>query len=167
MKGQFLYNEIFALTIQAAFQRSNIYKPGINDNDKLYFKRKLRGYLDNLLESYKTKVSEEIHIQNIESLSEYSVVFNILQNGKLNIGVAQKLLNLYLKYHWCLGTIPEPPHCPVDRKIQENLKVKPIVSWTKMTSIKEYKEVIERFKEKCSKGQSLARLELDNFERNT
>jgi hypothetical protein len=32
-------------------------------------------------------------------------------------GVAQKLLNLFLKYLWCLGTIAEPPHCPVDRII--------------------------------------------------
>lgn len=47
-----------------------------------------------------------------------------LAGGKLKFGRAQKLLNMYLKYLWCAGKMPEPPHCPFDdiiinRKLQE------------------------------------------------
>src|SRR3954469_1601937 len=35
-----------------------------------------------------------------------------LRHGQYSYGVAQKLLNLVLEYHWCLGQISEPSHCP-------------------------------------------------------
>jgi hypothetical protein len=39
------------------------------------------------------------------------------------VGTAQKALNLYLKYLWCLGEIKTPPHCPFDRGIIQMLPV--------------------------------------------
>lgn len=39
------------------------------------------------------------------------------------IGSAQKALNLYRKYLWCLGYIPFPPHCPFDATIIDQLPV--------------------------------------------
>ena len=40
-----------------------------------------------------------------------------LADGNMRFGFAQKLLNMYLKYMWCAGEMPTPPHCPFDRRI--------------------------------------------------
>jgi hypothetical protein len=50
-----------------------------------------------------------------------TVIFGNICKGKINFGIAQKMLNLYLKYMWSLGNIQEPPHFPVDRIIQIKL----------------------------------------------
>ncbi|SDJ63273.1 hypothetical protein SAMN05216338_105731 [Bradyrhizobium sp. Rc2d] len=42
-----------------------------------------------------------------------------LRDGIYWYVVAQKVLNLLLKYYWCLARIPEPPYCPIDRIIIE------------------------------------------------
>ena len=166
MKKEFLHNELFLLSMQGAFQRASVYKNKVSETDKKYFKRMIKEYLNHLLESYKNTVSEEEHVQNIVSLSEHTKVYGIFRNDKLNIGVSQKLLNLYLKYHWCLSTIEEPVHCPVDRIIQVRLNVKPLVAWTKIKTIEEYLLVINRLKSKLKENQTIAYLELENFERN-
>jgi hypothetical protein len=59
----------------------------------------------------------------------------------LNRGIAQKLLNLYLKYLWCVGYIVEPPHCPIDRIIIGKTSFRDRLNWTEMGEA-EYREVI-------------------------
>lgn len=134
MKNAFIQNEIWTLTFGAAFQRANIYENTFPEIEKVYFKQKLRGMVENvILHDYQKPVDDNRHIENIYRLSEFSKNFApILRNGQINFGVSQKLLNLYLKYQWCLGFIPEPPHFPVDRRIQETLRLLPVVSWTQM-----------------------------------
>lgn len=153
-----------------AFQRVNLYQPGTPEIEKVYFKRMLKGYLDNMINTiYHNSVNEEEHIEHIKEVSRYTEVNRtILKNGNLSFGISQKLLNLYLKYHWCMGLIPTPPHFPVDSIIQKKLNLT-VIPWTKMTNDHEYRRIIESAKKNLKKHNctSLAELELLLFERNT
>ena len=62
--------------------------------------------------------------------------------------------------------VAEPPHCPVDRVIINKTKLRNQVSWTQMTSIDEYTEVISAIREKSdASGCSLSQWELAVFDR--
>ena len=117
---------------------------------------------------YLNPVDEEEHIENIKQITQYTEVNkDILKNGKLNFGISQKLLNLYLKYHWCMGLIPTPPHFPVDSIIQKKLNLK-VIPWTKMNNDEDYRRIIDSARKNLKKHNcvSLAELELLLFERN-
>ena len=178
----FIQNEIWMLTFGAAFQRANIYNKTASEERRGYFKTMTRGFIENVvLDSYKTeKVSDEQHVENIKKISEYSSNFSeIFQEGKINFGIAQKILNLYLKYMWSLGHIEEPPHFPIDRIIQSKLightrqlGIKPIAlkPWTQFNDEKHYLEVIKSARDLILNNEyyakhSLAELELLLFDR--
>jgi len=168
MKNKFINNEFWTLTFGAAFQRANVYKENVSDSDKKIFKTKTREYIENILvqEYYKHSISDEIHIENIYKLSLFTGQFqSILQNGKLNFGVSQKMLNLYLKYLWCNDKISEPPHFPVDRRIQENIGFKPVVSWTRFENSLDYMRIIHFTRKINNEFPSIAEFELKYFER--
>jgi hypothetical protein len=168
LREEFIQNEIWQLTFGGAFQRAHVYKSKeVNAQRKKEFKTAIRAYIEQLstLHYQNKQVSETQHIVNIFDFSlKLQRYGDILNNGKLNFGVSQKLLNLYLKYQWCLGKIEEPPHFPVDRRIQEIMNFKPIISWTQMNCEKEYIKII-RFAEKKANGLSLAQYELKMFRR--
>lgn len=73
------------------------------------------------------KVDEKEHLENIEFLVKKSQEYDLcvfLNEGTITFGVAQKLLNMYLKYLWCAGMIMhEPPHCPIDSIVLRNLDI--------------------------------------------
>lgn len=133
LKDIFLESQFWMMTIQAAFQRVNVYKANIDENKRKEFRDYLHEVILLIANEYYSEVDENKHLKNIERLQEYSRNEDILQNGVLNYGICQKILNLYLKYLWCAGRIPTPPHFPIDRLIQEHLgfKEEEIVSWTK------------------------------------
>lgn len=169
-RNEFILYEVWMLSTFGAFQRANIYNKDVKEAERKEFKTKLKDYIiNNLIEQYKNEVSEENHIQNILAVSNFTSTFHsILNEGKMNIGISQKLLNLYLKYLWCLGKISTPPHFPVDSIIQKDLDVSNPVRWTKMTTIDEYLRIINVAKELLHKYpyKSIAELELYLFERN-
>ena len=92
-----------------------------------------------------------------------------LNNDGLKIGVAQKAINLYLKYLWCLCLIEEPPHCPLDRNIISNLKENNDVSWTDLVDDigkRKYKEIMDEIGELArDEGRSIAEWELLQYNR--
>ena len=131
MKNSFIEREIWMLTRLGAFQRSGIYNLNVTEKKKREFTDELKIHLNDLIiNQYSKVVSEEKHIENIESIIKKSKRFSDFQDvnrvlkKELNFGIAQKLLNLYLKYHWCLGKVELPPHFPVDRILQEKLQLK-------------------------------------------
>jgi hypothetical protein len=160
----FLRNMHFNGTIGGAFQRSGIYKAGVQADKRATFRQALRAELERLERAYcKKRVSAPQHVRNIESLCAWSAAFKpILKGGKLNFGIAQKLLNLHLKGLWCFGLVGhEPPHLPVDRIIQERLRIRPIRSWTKIQKAEHYMEVIDAAERIAREhGLSLSELEL-------
>ena len=163
-KKEFLLNEVWLLTVSGAFQRSNAYKTKVSTHLKNEFRKKLHELLVEISKEYENGVSESKHMDNIERV--HSFEHESLSNNQLNFGISQKLLNLYLKYLWCLGYIETPPHFPLDRIIQQKLYVKNMESWTKMNDKLPYLNVMKIAKEQAEKRNiSLAELELELFNR--
>lgn len=80
------------------------------------------------------------------------------------MGVAQKLVNVHLKYLWTAGFCPEPPHCPIDGIIRDIAGID--YTWTQSDSIEEYKVAIAKLKTLAEeKGFTLAQWELKVFRR--
>lgn len=166
-KSLFINSEIWILVFGGAFQRAKVYKEGINEGKRKEFREYLIQYIESeLYPQYKAEVSEEEHIVNIERfIIHANRKAELLKDNVFRFGVAQKLVNLFLKYHWCLGNIACPPHFPIDRIIQEKLKI-PITAWTEMDDVSQYLSIISVAREISSaEGQSLAQWELMNFSR--
>ncbi|MGA9852034.1 MAG: hypothetical protein WBR15_03810 [Gammaproteobacteria bacterium] len=157
-------DELFSLVLQATLQRSKIYSKTALEEDKSIFKNGLRSKLDNLRETYTQQITDLQHFANIEKLAdeisnEHRVCLN---NGRFRIGCAQKSLNLYLKYLWCLAKIPNPPHCPFDRIIISRLISKSPPNWTEMDNIEMYKELVDLAR-LAANGKSIAEWELIEY----
>lgn len=160
-------NECDALknTIKASFGRNKIYmgEPALAERKRLH--DAIKTELQNISAKYDCVVSEEDHCKNIERLADaISKQFSgILKDGKFKIGAAQKALNLYLKFRWCLGKqkLP-PPHCPLDGGILKKAGV--YEPWTKLDCIDTYKKWIKKIEAKA-KPQSLSEWELDTWKR--
>lgn len=169
MKEKFILDEIWTLTFAAAFQRASVYKNGITDVQKKPFKTELRRFIEEEVEpQYKgNMVNETDHIGNIYRISEHSARFSQILNGtKINFGVSQKILNLHLKYLWCLDRSSQPPHFPVDRRIQETFQLKPILPWTDFKDHHPYRGIIEKVRQMMPREfKSVAEYELSHFKR--
>ena len=86
-------------------QRGNLYTQNADKEQKISFHAALHRELKSMIIKYKYEVSENQHILNIQNISdEFSLKYNSLfKNGRFRIGSAQKSLNLWLKYLWCLN----------------------------------------------------------------
>jgi hypothetical protein len=164
MKNKFIESELWYLSLSGAFQRNNVYQKQIDDKNgekKKAFKKKLRESIIYIVKQYNEVIDDDKHIANIENLIADNKN-EILVNGKLNFGTAQKILNLYLKYLWCTERISHlPPHCPVDRVILKELSKYKTESWTKMENEIQYMNHINALRELAKKEHlSLAEWEL-------
>jgi hypothetical protein len=91
----------------------------------------------------------------------------ILAKNQPSFGIAQKALNLFLKYLWCLE-IPNiskcPPHCPIDSQVLDEIKKgrekKP--KWFHFNQ-KAYETAIDKIQHEI-KPQLLAEWELSKWE---
>ena len=152
---EFINHQLIVDTINAAFQRAKIYKYPQKESDpnRIRLREELKKRLTELRKKYTSEVTETEHCQNIENLSnELTKTFEkrdfLGGDDKFRIGIAQKALNLYLKYLWCLGVIKTPPHCPFDNVVIENLEDESVrnIKWTKMDSIDDYKKLVQASK---------------------
>ena len=175
-KQEFLVSEMWILSWNASVQHAGIYREGAKDRERRDFRDAVIAWTKkNLLDKYKKRVPPESHEENIESLAEAAseIGKDLLRSGGYRIGTAQKLLNLQLKYLWCLGLVARPPQCPpppppppVDSIILKKLNPADRVSWTQITEIEVYRRVIGKLEELASsKGESLAQWELEEFDR--
>src|ERR1700694_4632603 len=132
-KRDFIVNEFWILAWNASVQRARLYKEGAgHDSRNRSFREKVVGHLCQVIPSYTGGVVEAQHYTNIDNLIEYAGNVDDQLLGPLGYkyGIAQKLLNLALKYYWCLGEIAEPPHCPVDRIVISMTSQKGKINWT-------------------------------------
>jgi hypothetical protein len=160
----FIKDEMFILTISGAFAHNKIYRNGVAAENKIKFRDDIRSFLGNFENKYKNKITEEEHLVILDKFKKDITIAgkNILEGSSISFGTVQKILNLYLKYLWCLGLIVEPPHCPIDRTILNIIKDYK-TNWTKMKK-KEYQSAIEKIK--SIKGyKNIASWELDEFRR--
>jgi hypothetical protein len=168
---EFIIDEIWILAWNASVQRANLYKKGLSsDNTEApEFRDSVITYIEKeIFKSYKSGCTEEQHYKNIDSLIGKANVLgsSILGPDGYKYGVAQKLLNLAVKYMWCLGHIKEPPHCPIDRIIINKTKFKDKINWTEIKARKPYEDVIEEIKELGrAKNLTPAQWELHHYSR--
>ena len=144
----------------------------VSEKRRNKFHDSLRDQLKCKLEEYKEgRVQDDQHIANIEALSSTLSKrhHEILFRGKFRIGIAQKALNLYLKYGWARGIIEEPPHCPIDLTVLEKIEKCPSdaqckicrKTWTEIDTIEEYLHFIDKARiEADARRQTLACWEL-------
>ena len=148
---QFLRDELFSLTLMATVQRAHVYVPNADDKARSNFQKGLRSSLERLQIAYCGPVSEEDHIRNITALSEklsrdYG---DVLSGRRFRIGTAQKALNLYLKYLWCIGKVPIPPHCPFDYRVIAKLPQCRGINWTALDDPAQYQALVTAAKAKA------------------
>lgn len=143
---RFVHSEFLALSVAAAFARSCIYDSQANESDRESLRKDLKLRLSGYAAKYAVPVDDDQHNKHIiELASQMTQAFgNVLHEKTLRIGTAQKALNLYLKYLWCVGVVAEPPHCPIDAIVlQRAAKLEPPIYWTKIKNIGEYMRCIE------------------------
>lgn len=152
LKAAFLKDELWMLTIAGAFQHNKVYSGNTSNTQRDNFRNCLREYIECfIVPQYYRCVSENQHIINLKKLQNYSRFCGngVILNNKLNIGTVQKLLNLYLKYLWCIDEIVMPPHCPLDSTVLNAVGLENI-SWTNMQTISDYESTIKVVKSKAN-----------------
>lgn len=164
----FLNHEIWALTFGGGLQRSGVYVAGVSDDKKSAFRNSVKNKIITLVKSKYTKssVPSDEHIKNLITIKNWinTNYANVLSNSNINLGVVQKLTNLYLKYQWCLGLVEAPPHCPFDSIIISKMKLSKPPAWTKLDSVETYKMLVEKASELAGK-KTISEWELDVFSR--
>lgn len=85
---------------------------------------------------------------------------NLLVEEQPAFGVAQKALNLFLKYLWCFDLIEQPPHCPIDGQILGK------IAWADkpwpLFNREDYEEAIKQVRNKAG-DKSIGEWELLQF----
>jgi hypothetical protein len=168
-KTKYLVRELWISAWNASVQRASLYKPDARQDQKATFKNKVIDHIrDHIIPQYKEAVEGSRHCENIRGLINYAneVGTGVLGKDGYKYGVAQKVLNLALKYYWCLGQIKEPPHCPVDKMVIDKTVFRGRVNWTQILTEKEYLDIISAIRALAEKeNSSIAQWELDNYER--
>jgi hypothetical protein len=173
-RDEFFTASLMQLTIGASFRRVKIYaEDNVSGAERVNVRASLhrlvlsesQKYLDGTVVSNAKHTNAIVRIAN-ELTQEHA---QSLYNGRLTIGVAQKALNLYLKYLWCLDRIQPPPHCPFDSKIIAKIARATgdadwkTVRWPTIDSREEYLRLVNAARGVAGK-QSLAEWELREFE---
>lgn len=170
-KTDFLAGELWILAWGASVQHAGLYKSGVKTTSENGQRLSdcLLAYLSReVIPKYRDPVKEEQHYKHIDDLiaSANSAGRQVLGHLGYKYGVAQKLLNLFLKYNWCLGTIAEPPHCPVDRIIIGKTRYKGKKNWTEITLRSEYQEIMDEIRRLANlQDLSIAMWELSTYGR--
>jgi hypothetical protein len=148
---QFLESEVLTLSILGALGRSGTYRKGASESDGCAFRTQLRCLLVELAQRYTASITEDEHVNNIQALANQLTATHgaVLAGGRLRFGIAQKALNLYLKYLWCLGCIPLPPHCPFDSIVISALSLESPCAWTALETKEEYVKLVVAAKRKA------------------
>lgn len=185
---RFAIEECMLFSVQTGLQTRNKNFPIYNDKPDLFTTRREMKYqpdntsnlkwaifdfLDKYMEEIKAKgISEDVHNAKIQEMADLLTerFKPVLHQERFRIGVSQKIINLFLKYMWSLGEIPEPCHCPVDGiikdKIQQKMSGVELVDWTRLDDLFDYLKYIDIIRQfSISENMSIARWELENWKR--
>lgn len=158
-KERFLKGIAWQNSWQAAVNRNKTFRPSADSFRKQELRETVRCRGELIAKRLSNGEAVNLY-QEIRQLADsISMEFSDILAGRFKIGTAQKALNLYLKFLWCLGLCPEPPHLPLDRRVQEAAKL-PVKNWTEMDDIDAYREVIASLERRLPAGSSLAQWEL-------
>jgi hypothetical protein len=161
---QFLRDEFHGLTLGATMQRSRIYRAGIAEHERSSLHSTLKRVIDAVAPAYAVPVGDTDHVTNICSIAETITRAHapLLRDGRFRLGPAQKALNLFLKYLWCAGTIPIPPHCPFDYLIISKLEKSAQCRWTELDDVSQYQRLVDAARQQA-RGVPLAQWELELY----
>jgi hypothetical protein len=163
-RERFLRDEFHGLTLGATTQRGNVYPKGLTETARGAVHETLRCVIDEMSLQYASGIAESAHLANIETLA--STISNkharVVSAGRFRIGSAQKALNLFLKYLWCSGIIPTPPHCPFDARVIAKLPPADRCNWTTLDDLSQYARLVDSAR-KLADNKSLAEWELDLY----
>jgi hypothetical protein len=170
-KKRFLSYELGLLSLKAALSTRDRQYPIYDKGTKVWQRTRAKNVLREWLVEIEGKyingiVTEAEHISFIAEVAEgvSNGLATYLHRGRFRVGVAQKLVNVHLKYLWSAGFCPEPPHCPIDGIIRDAAGISYL--WTRSDSIEEYKKAIQELKTiSATKGLTLAQWELKTFRR--
>src|SRR5579862_5557035 len=151
--------EIFmSNAIAAALGRNSAYRASCSEQRKSEFRNTLAKRLRNETRRDAAPITDDEHCGVIREIcSTLSKSFcDALSDQRFRYGTAQKALNLYLKFLWRCGAIPEPPHCPVDSMMLRTVGVTD--AWTKSDCENRYRTWISALREKAE-DRGLAQFE--------
>lgn len=169
-KTIFIQTHLQDFVLDSAFSANLYDNPIFNDsfNDNQVLKNDMNKFIkEYLFNIYMELIVEEtikgkFVIDSIEDLKKEITdrYDKILYKNRISVLVVQQIINLYLKYLWCLGYISEPPFCPINKNIFKIANVK--VSLKNIDSIVEYENVLSIIKQEA-KDKSLAVWELSAY----
>ena len=140
------------------------YAANATDQHRETVKLWLRSYLVQLGKRYQRRsLSEEEHLQEIRILAAEAsrIHARALHEGRFRFGVAQKLVNLYLKYLWSVGIVSTVHHCPLDRIINDEANLG--YQWNASDSEVEYVQAIFKLRAHVG-GELLQKWEICAFQ---
>ena len=143
-------------SVNAALQRAGVYTKEADTNVKNKFKHKAKEWLTKFGESYSiNEFTSERWCDSIDELSIFleSEFGTYLRGGSMKVGVAQKMVSLYLKYRWLLGEAEKKPIFAVlDRGIIKYAEVPNPPNWTQINHRKEYLRVVNAVEDFAKKA---------------
>jgi hypothetical protein len=137
--------------VSAAVQHNSLYREGVRQVAKPLFQESWKEQLISVSKKFEQTVEASAYEEDILKLKQYinekySTLFRDTPHPKygyeagFRISHAQKSISVYLKHLWCMGKIPRPPQCPVDRIILKKAGIKyPETNWAYVNSIEEHR----------------------------
>ncbi|MES2001396.1 MAG: hypothetical protein V4444_03695 [Pseudomonadota bacterium] len=163
IRNNFLKTVAWQNSWSAAVRRNRLYRAGAEPDRKEALRELVRLKVEAVCERCRDEeIGEDQFVDEVNLLAcAASRDFADILDHAFNIGTAQKVLSVYLKFNWIFGLCKMPPLAPVDRLIQ-----KIPVSWTKLDSLENYRRIIDLLKAEA-KEEPLAEWELRNYQLRT
>lgn len=104
----------------------------------------------------------ETLVQQSEPITKFQHYNNIEELVKcgLKVWAAQKVLSVIIKLYWCIGKIPQPEVCPIDRIVIIGGCKIPGVNWTEINDMQTYMRIFEQVVEISDSKDGVANWEL-------
>lgn len=144
-------NKAACVAINVSVSRNPTYSENLSANDK----QEIREHWESLLLDFYKKhkqgnVSRKEFFGYVDTIKEYmnSHFPDRFQNDtegydkEFRLAHAQKSLSVFLKHLWCMGKMKEPPFCPIDGIILNDV-LKKKGAWTKLNDKDTYDKYIE------------------------
>lgn len=128
--------------LNASLRWNRLYAQGA---DRGRVRRQWRDELVRLAEAYGRPHPLGRFLEDVESLrASMNAAFphKVFRQG-FRVSHAQKSLAIYLKHLWCLGRVPAPPACPIDRAVLRLVAPDAIPPWTKVDSMDDHARMLE------------------------
>ena len=175
-RNQFLerYNPLCSVdaaldqAINVSVLRNPTYTIGLNGTEKIIFRNYWRERLIEIGRLFSIPKDRNFYLDNIQILKTEmnNRFYNSLQPLRRNydngfrIAHSQKSISIYLKHLWCMSLIPEPPCCPIDRRILIISGINSRISWTRINQLAEVQDILNQFTNVANQNN----LSLSNWE---